>query len=55
MKLPQWGLASNLFSEIFWFYSSYRAWKDANQIGMFINTFVIAIILTYGLINYWLL
>ncbi len=55
LKLPQWGLASSLFSEIFWFYSSYRAWKNANQIGMFITTVIITVILLGGLINYWLL
>ena len=55
LKLPQWGLASNLFSEIFWLYSAYRAWKDANQIGIFINTILILIILIGGVVNYWLL
>jgi hypothetical protein len=55
LKLPQWGLASNLFGEIFWLYSSYRAWKDANQIGIFINTILIFIILIGGVVNYWLL
>jgi hypothetical protein len=55
LKLPQWGLASNLFSEIFWLYGSYRAWREANQIGIFINTIVIFVILVGGLANYWLL
>jgi hypothetical protein len=55
LKLPQWGLASSLFSEIFWLYSSYRAWKDANQIGIFITTVIITFILLGGLVNYWLL
>jgi len=54
LKLPQWGLAANLVSEIFWIYSSYRAWRDANQIGIFITTIVITLILLGGLANYWL-
>jgi len=55
LKLPQWGQASVLFSEIFWLYSGYRAWKNANQIGIFVTAVVITIILLGGLINYWLL
>lgn len=55
LKLPQYGLASNLISQIFWLYSSYKAWKEANQIGIFINTIIILLILIGGVINYWLL
>jgi len=55
LKLPQWGLASNLFSEIFWLYSSYRAWKQADQIGIFVTTLIITVILIGGIVNYWLL
>ncbi len=55
LKLPQYGLVANLISEIFWFYSSYRAWKEANQIGLLINTTVISIIVVLGVINYWFL
>jgi len=55
LKLPQWGLAANLAAEIFWVYSSYRAWKQANQIGVFISTIIITFILIGGLVNYWLL
>lgn len=55
LKLPQYGLVANLISEIFWFYSSYRAWKDAHQVGMFIVTIFVTIILVIGVINYWVL
>jgi hypothetical protein len=55
LKLPQWGLISNLFAQIFWLPSTYKAWKEANQIGLFINTLCILVILIYGVINYWLL
>ena len=54
LKLPQWGLAFNLSSEIFWLYSSYWAWREAKQIGIFITTIVITIILIGGVVNYWL-
>src|SRR3989338_7843252 len=30
LKLPQYGLISALISEIFWLYSFYKAWKNAN-------------------------
>ena len=55
LKIPQWGLAANLVAQVFWFYSSYRAWKEANQIGILITTVVITLILLGGLVNYWLL
>lgn len=54
MKMPEYGLLSNLFAQIFWLYSSYKAWKEANQIGIFINTILILMILLYGVANYWL-
>ena len=54
LKMPQYGLAFNLISEVFWLYSSYKAWKKADQIGMFINTIIITAIIGFGVINYWL-
>ncbi len=33
---------------------SYRAWREANQIGIFISTLCITLILVYGVTNYWL-
>jgi hypothetical protein len=45
---------ANLVGQVFWLYSSYRAWRDADQIGIFISTICITIILVYGVTNYWL-
>ena len=53
LKLPKYGLPLNLIAEIFWFYSSYKAWRNAKQIGLFIVTIIITIILLYGVVNYW--
>ena len=55
LKLPAYGLIFNLIAQIFWVYSSYKAWKNANQIGMFINTVLITLIVLWGIINYWIL
>ncbi|PIT91143.1 hypothetical protein COU17_01950 [Candidatus Kaiserbacteria bacterium CG10_big_fil_rev_8_21_14_0_10_49_17] len=55
LKLPEYGLLVALISEVFWLYSSYRAWKEANQIGIFITTIVITLILIMGVVNYWFL
>ncbi len=55
LKLPQYGVAANLISQIFWLYSSYRAWRRADQIGIFIATICITFILIGGVVNYWLL
>ena len=54
-KLPQYGLIANLISEFFWIYSSYKAWKKADQFGMFITTIIITLIVLFGIINYWVL
>ena len=55
LKLPQYGLIANLISQIFWFYSAYKAWKNADQIGIFITTIIIGVIVMFGVINYWVL
>ncbi len=54
LKLPEYGVIANLISEVFWLYSTYKAWRDADQIGMFINTLIVTAILIFGVINYWL-
>jgi hypothetical protein len=54
-KLPQYGLVSNLISQFFWLYSSYLAWRRADQVGIFIASVFITFILLGGVINYWLL
>lgn len=55
LKMPQYGLILILISEFFWLYSSYRAWKDAGQIGIMITTVVYTIIVIVGVVNYWFL
>jgi hypothetical protein len=52
-KQPGWGLISNLVSEPFWLYSSYKSWKKADQIGAFVNTVMITLILIFGVLNYF--
>ena len=54
LKLPQYGLVANLISQIFWLYSSYQAWRQADQIGIFVATVCITLILIGGIANYWL-
>lgn len=53
LKLPQYGLILNLISQIFWFYSSYKAWREAHQIGILVITVITTFIYVYGIINYW--
>src|SRR5262249_20631569 len=54
LKLPHYGVIANLVGQVFWLYSSYRAWREADQIGIFISTICITLILAYGVTNYWL-
>ena len=54
LKLPQYGVIANLIAQIFWLYSSYKAWRQADQVGIFITTICITLILIGGIVNYWL-
>jgi hypothetical protein len=45
LKQPHYGVIANLIGQVFWVYSSYRAWREADQIGIFISTVVITLIL----------
>lgn len=55
MKMPQYGVIAGLISQIFWLYASYKAWRQANQFGIFVNTILATMIFAYGVINYWFL
>lgn len=55
LKLPAYGLVSNLLGQVFWIYSAYRSWKEADQVGVFINTIITTAIISAGVINYWFL
>ena len=53
LKLPQYGVMVSFVSQFFWLYSSYHAWKEAKQPGMFVNSLIVTVILFIGVINYW--
>lgn len=55
LKLPAYGLIFNFISQAFWLYSSYKAWKESNQIGIFITTIFMIIVIGFGIVNYWFL
>lgn len=55
IKKPELGLAFNLGAQVFWLYATWKAWKKAGQIGLFVTAVVITVILLYGVINYWFL
>lgn len=54
LKLPQYGVVANLFAQVFWLYSSYKAWRQADQVGILIATLFITLILVAGVFNYWI-
>ncbi len=54
LKLPDYGVIANLIGQVFWLYSSYVAWREANQVGMFVCSVLVTLILLYGIENYWL-
>ncbi len=55
VKNPGLGLVFGLIAQIFWLYSSYKAWKGANQIGIFVTSIILTFVILFGVINYWLL
>lgn len=55
LKYPQFGLILNLLAQPFWLHSSWKAWKDAKQPGLFVNTVLFSIITLFGILNYWFL
>lgn len=52
-KLPQWALFVMLVAQPFWLYSTWKAYKKAGQIGMFINTVIFSMVTIFGIVNYW--
>lgn len=54
-KYPQYGLIINMLAQPFWIYSGWKAYKQAGQIGLFITTIIITIVIGLGIINYWFL
>jgi len=55
LKFPQYGLIFNLLAQPFWLYSSWKAWKQAGQIGILITAIIFTTITALGIINYWFL
>jgi hypothetical protein len=55
LKYPQWGLIINLAAQPFWVYSSWKAYKEAKQIGILITTIIMTTVTAFGVINYWLI
>ena len=55
LKLPKFGLLISLAVQPFWIYSSWKAYKNAEQIGLFISTIIMTVAIFAGVINYWFL
>lgn len=54
LKFPQFGLILNLMAQPFWFYSSWKAYKQAGQLGILVNTTIFTLVTVVGIVNYWL-
>lgn len=52
-KNPKAGLAIGMAVQPFWLYASYKSYKNASQIGIFVTTIIMAVLITFGFINYW--
>lgn len=54
-KNPALGLILNMIAQPFWIYSGWKAYKNAGQIGLLINTIAFTLITAVGILNYWFL
>lgn len=55
LKYPQFGLIIGLIAQPFWFYASLKAFRQAGQAGILINTIIFTLVTLAGIINYWFL
>ncbi|MBP6005457.1 hypothetical protein KA531_00935 [Candidatus Saccharibacteria bacterium] len=55
LKYPSFGYILALLSQPFWLYSSWKSYREANQIGILIASVGMSIIVGIGFINYWFL
>ncbi len=55
LKFPEYGTIVNMISQVFWLYSGYKAWREAGQVGIFIVSVLITLVLIVGVVNYWIL
>jgi len=55
MKKPEFGLLLTFLAQPFWLYSSWKSYKTAHQIGIFINSVLFLCVTIFGIINYWIL
>ena len=53
LRYPQWGLVINLISQPFWIYSSWKAYKNAGQVGLLVTTLMVTIVIFLGIIIYF--
>lgn len=53
LKYPQWSLVINMAAQPFWLYSSWKSYKQAGQIGLFVSAILMTIIMAFGIFNYW--
>lgn len=53
LKYPGQGLAVNLVAQVFWIYTGWVAWRRAGQIGLFVTTLLITLVILYGVLNYF--
>jgi len=55
LKHPEFGLVINLAAQPFWLYSSWKAYRQAGQIGIFTTAVIFTVVTAVGVVNYWFL
>ena len=56
LELPEYGIVIQWVAQIFWLYNTYIIYRDDNtQWGMFVLSIIMALVIWYGILNYWYL
>ncbi len=55
LKHPEFGLIAAFTAQLLWLHVTYQGWKKANQPGGFFTTLLEISIISFGIMNYWLL
>jgi hypothetical protein len=55
LKHPEYGLMIAFVAQLLWLHVTYHGWKAAGQVGGFVTTLFEIAVISFGIINYWLL
>ena len=55
IQRPDLGLIFSMIAQPFWLFSTWKSYKEAGQIGLFVTAVIMTAVIGFGIINYWIL